>query len=274
MIEKKLCILITCPDGPSDHHLTVFKDCDYFFVTYEQANEHALAFNSGKSWAFNRNDLYNRVPKIYEYYCFVDYDVVFEGIDPNLVVKSILTFLNTWNPAFYQPYYTDSADGSQRMKLHDRNIAKGLTAGPGGMLTQLFSCFHHSLMDFVFPLPLQFGGFWDAAAFVNILIAPPFEEHVLIDYQMQISNGVSSDYQQNLDPTLGQKKMNEAFLWVQQAFGDDTYKCKNISKFKNHYMKRRRKTQINKSPSDVNYYDEQHLLKYFNLDRLSTMERQ
>jgi len=274
MIEKELCILETCPVGPTDYHLAVFDGYDYSFVTYEKANERALAFNNGQSWAFNRNDLYNRIPKIYKYYCFIDSDVVFDGIEPNLVVEEILTFLRTWNPVFFQPYYTHSVDIIKRMKWDDRRIAKGFTAGPGGFLTQLFSCFHYSVMDLVFPLPLQFGGFWDAASFINTVIVPPFEEHVLIDYKIQISNSVSSDYEHNLNPALGFKKMNEAFLWLQQAYRDDVYKCKNLNKFKEHYMKRRRKVKIKKSPSDVNYYDEQYLLKYFDLDLLSKIRKQ
>ena len=77
---KDIAILVTAPEQVLPYHREIFAGFDLFFVTYSKYHPDALSFNQGMSWAYNRNSLYQQVPKNYHYYCFVDYDIELESV--------------------------------------------------------------------------------------------------------------------------------------------------------------------------------------------------
>ena len=231
-----ICILETCPDAPSLNHRSVFNNCKLYFVTYRSYNPHALSYNKCQSWAFNRNDLYRKVPKLYQYYIFLDHDVEFNSLSGKPFIENYLDFLDLWHPAISQPYYIHSSQaGDHRSKFDEKRISEGWASGPGGFITHLFTCIHHSILDFIFPLPTQFGGFWDAASYINCLVVPLFGKNILVDYNTNIINTNSENYPQNINPALGIEKMNQVFNRMKPIFTEKIFSSKDIQTFKNHY---------------------------------------
>jgi hypothetical protein len=274
---RDLCILEICPIQPSQHHRDVFRDYDLYFVSYKSPHQDTLSFNKNQSWAFNRNDLCKKVPKIYKYYCFIDYDLKFVVPRGKNFAHEFSMFLSQLNPAMAQPRYISSISGNIRSSWDEQRINAGYTYGPGGFITHLFSCFHNSILDLVFPIPTRFGGFWDAASYINSIIVPLYEEHIIIDYKTSMINLKSSNYAQNTDPSYGYKQIEKAFQWIRASYKNELRKHESVEDLKNYFMKKRiSETVARSSPPDMNYFNDERistLIDYEILDNLKNEER-
>lgn len=274
---KDLCILEICPIQPSQHHRKVFRDYDLYFVSYKSPHPDTMSFNKNQSWAFNRNELYKKVPKIYKYYCFIDYDLKFVVPKGGNFTLEFSMFLKKFNPAMAQPHYVRSISGNISDSWDDQRILRGYTYGPGGFITHVFSCFHYSILDLVFPIPTRFGGFWDAASYINSIIVPLYEEHIIIDYKTSMINLKSSNYAQNADPSYGHKQMEKVFQWIRASFKNELRKHESINELKSYYMNKRiLETVARPSPPYINYFNDEHisaLIDYTILDNLKNEER-
>ena len=78
-MNKRLCVLQVTPTKPTVEHIEYYqnnKDCDFYFVTHDEDHPDALKFCPNTKWAETRNTLAELVPKQYDYYAFVDYDLL------------------------------------------------------------------------------------------------------------------------------------------------------------------------------------------------------
>ena len=154
--KKPLAILEVSPKGPTKHHLDLFADhplCDFYYVTHDAPCEGALKFCPKTSWAETRNTLAELVPKQYDYYAFLDYDIVFESQTDKSVVHQLVEDLQEWKPAVLIPYYQFDDKGLTHL---------GKTPSSHKAFTNnCVKIVHSSLLDWFFPLETKFGGTLD-----------------------------------------------------------------------------------------------------------------
>ena len=230
----KICILEICPCEPSENHQEVFgkSGLDYFYVSYAEAGANCIKFNKNKSWAHNRNSLYQHVKGKYDFYFFVDYDIILEAKDGSNPIEKIITRLKVLNPAMYRP-----SGFRGELKLN-----KGLSVG--GFINHSVTIFHRDIVDLVFDLPTKYGGFWDAASFINSVIVPIYEDQTFVDYDIIAHNTQSSKYFQNRIPFIGHRAMNKLFLETKPFYLDTIPEIKNVKKLKAYYDSRRKEATL------------------------------
>lgn len=263
---KDLAILEVSPKGTTDHHKTLFydrSDCDFFFVTHDEECSDALAFNKGWSWGQNRSDLARRVPRNYRYYCFIDYDVSLRHQKGGDVVSTFLAILDEWNPAVLVTRST-----SQQLEKADQvGMDAGKNVGIGLFGNNMLKIVHHSLLDYFFPLPHRFGGFWDCCQVFNMLEAIPFPERIIRTYDVTHASTVSSGYEHNSVPGSGKRAMHQAYTWMMQGVLPHA-RIQDDGKFdlmKRHYQDLATQTAPKKSPKDVIHGDRSYLARFFDL---------
>jgi len=238
-----LCILETSPKGPIFAHRELVNSslADFFFVTHDEKvlSEKCLSFEYHCTWAHNRNVLYEMVPKgrtsarrynnqisyIYDYFMFIDYDVKLVSLTNLPIIEQILVDLEKYRPAVLVPTHE-----------RERNILPQ-EAGVHLFSNNQLKIVHRSLLHYFFPLPEQFGGFWDCCAFWNIL-ETVFAPYVIRTPNIIASSLVSAKYAHNENPEWGNSTMQKAYEWIRPAFKNDlpetidelkqTMQCKKI----------------------------------------------
>lgn len=253
---KKLVVLEICEHEPSSHHHHIFKNdnVDFFYVSYLKNSTNAISFNYQKSWAYNRNSLIENITSEYEYYMFVDYDIEFTSKTTRSVIDEILYKLDTYKPLMYRPCgFRD-----------DQKKNHGVYCG--GFINHAITILHNSVIDYVFPLPTFFGGFWDAASWINSIVVPFNEENILVDYDIKTLNTKSSKYIHNSNKENGLRSMNELFLLTKLCFNNKTiHDFKTVNDFKNYYMYRRKLKTENKISTNLSFNNNFNIYK---LDKL------
>ena len=226
----KVCVLEICPKEPNDNHKNIFSDnrVDYFYVSYKENSENAIKFNKNKSWGFNRNALFNHVKGKYDYYFFIDYDIILESKSDENPLDLILRRLKELKPAMYRP-----SGFNGEMKL-----ANGISVG--GFINHSVTILDKSVADYVFDLPVKYGGFWDAASYLNNIVVPAFEEAIYVDYDIIAHNTESSGYAQNKIPFIGVRAVNKLFKVTKKYFTSQIPDVHKASDLKIFYDQRRR----------------------------------
>lgn len=263
--EKDICFLEVAEGKPSSHHMELFFDkdiCDYYYVTWKNQIDGALKYCPNTTWGQTRNILADLVPKKYRYYCFIDDDVEFSCTTNRGVVQEFVNFLNHFNPSVGVPYnITRGFEGFDKKKKD-----AGKQWAPAGLMHSQCMAIHHSLMKYFFPLPVQFGGFWDTAAFGTLMATVPFENTNICSYKVLAKNLQSRLYEQNKKGDLAAAKMAECYRWIKSAFKHGVYWSDSVQELKKYYGARREKTQVVVSNSSVNYLQLNKLEKFFNLN--------
>jgi len=77
MNKIKLCILTQTATDISDYYKSFFNGLDVFFVTFKEENPSAVDFIPKSTWSDGRNRLWNEVKGKYDYYMFIDDDLIF-----------------------------------------------------------------------------------------------------------------------------------------------------------------------------------------------------
>lgn len=253
----KLSILEISPEGPIKIHKDLYSDkrVDFYFVTHNKRVDKSLGFFKGNTWAENRNHLFQLVPKKYDYYCFIDYDVELNSLTKKSVIDQIFNDLNTYHPAVLVP--TNIINIEENNKIN-RNMYKcGLFSN-----TQI-KIYHKSIIDYIFPLPTQFGGFWDASSTANILEIP-LKEYIIASPKMTNRSLISSSYKHNRDMKYGFDSMQKAYNWVYPSIKQN--EPDQITELKNKYMKLKKNIKIKKSNPNIDYSTFQSISNYFNLN--------
>lgn len=193
----KIALLETSPRGPMEGAHDQFRDdprFDVYDITHDEPYRGAL-FNPDRTWGANRNELWDRVPKVYDYYWFTDYDVNVMG-SPD----SVLTALESFNPALAYPSYINDVKGDTGA------IRSGVFNNTMSVLVR------HDVAPILFPLPVQFGGFWDCANYINC-VALAWADYVIEIGDVLSMSMVSSPYAQTTDAL---QDMQDCFEWCRE----------------------------------------------------------
>jgi hypothetical protein len=204
----KLCLLEVSPTGPIALHSELFShpEVDSFYVTHDEKvlDEKCLGFYYHDTWASNRNALARLIaqrPTKYTHYMFVDYDVDLKSTTALSVIDQLLLDLENTHAAVLVPTpeaQSSPADQSYMSSLFSNNQVKII---------------HRSLIDYFFPLPDQFGGFWDCASFWNILEIP-LRPYVIRTPFVTAKSTVSAAYEHNTDHVVGTEAMEQSYRWL------------------------------------------------------------
>lgn len=201
--NKKIVFLEVNAKGPSDYHSEFFKkskNYDFFYVTFKENvlnDDRCLGFFPNTVWAETRNKLYELVPKQYDYYCFMDDDIIYESSTEYSFIDQLLLDLEKTKPAVMSPYYKN-----------DHN--EGIPYDKGNYYLNYFgnNCckiYNSKFLNYFYPLVTKYGGIFDSAHLVNIL------ELIFINKIICSHNIFMVNPDHNFNYTNGAEKMN--MMW-------------------------------------------------------------
>jgi len=231
------CVLYISPNGRIPRIHDTFKNSDVYYVTHDNPDEGAMSFNKGCNWAYNRNYLAENITRKYDYYIFIDYDVVFH-IDN--VEEAIEGCLEEYYPAVMTP-----------VNAKKEKVIKGKIEN-NPCTNNHIKIVHHSLVDYFFPMPCQFGGFWDCCCFFNVL-ASAFRKNIIHVHDIPCSGLVSSNYSHNSNPKEGHKVSDDMFNWLKPSFGEKMLVYKDRKSFEAKENAHDNQIEIEKNDSDIVY---------------------
>lgn len=239
----KICILEICPDTPSENHESLFNDprVDYFYVTYKKDNNKAIVFNKKKSWAYNRNSLFEHVRGKYDYYCFIDYDIILECKESSDPIGHIISELQRLKPGMYRPSGFSS----------EHQLKSGYSVG--GFINHSVTILANQLAEELFNIPTSYGGFWDAASYINTVLVPAYENTTYVDFNIIAHNTQNSGYMQNKVPFIGVRAMNKLYLLTKKYFTDKVPDIDNVTDFRTYYDERRKAYPDGIEKNEVDY---------------------
>lgn len=273
-MKKRLCVLQVTPAEPNPDHVNYFKDkedCDFYFVTHDAPHPDALEFCPNTTWTDTRNILVNKVPKVYDYYTFADYDYIMRPQGNLSVLDQMLKDLNEFEPAVMTYYpgrgmHTPYSGNEVYRKSKEYSVIPFTHAA--------FKAVHHSLLDWFFPMITKFGGGFSSCHLFNIFEIP-FLEHVVCGHSIIYDNGVSAkETPHNKDSRNSHNKMQEMWRWFMPAFKKmeelDKYTKMNKShaiSIKEAYMNKFKLENVlpQKSNRDVNYLNREKIEEFFDL---------
>lgn len=73
----KICFLTQTADKLPGYYIDFFKGRDLYYLTFRTPSPDALAFLPNSSWAEGRNTLWEKLKDKYDYYVFMDDDLIF-----------------------------------------------------------------------------------------------------------------------------------------------------------------------------------------------------
>ena len=154
---------------------------------------------------------------------FIDYDIILKhNISTNRsIMEDIILKLTEYKPIMYRMSGFDDD-----LKIRSNQIV-------GGFINHSVTILRHDVMDYIFPLPTKYGGFWDSASWINTLIIPFFNKSVIVDYDIIGVNTESGKYTHNIDPQKGIEAMSNLFNETKKIFKFPI--PENISEFKYKY---------------------------------------
>lgn len=88
----KICILTQTATDISDDYKKFFRGKDLFFITFRTPNDKAVTFLPNSTFADGRNRLWAEVRGKYDYYVFIDDDLLF--LKPKVALSPLATFLS------------------------------------------------------------------------------------------------------------------------------------------------------------------------------------
>ena len=295
---KRLCVLQVTPTAPTPDHVAFFaekEDCDFYFVTHDAPHPDALKYCPNTTWVDTRNILAEMVPKEYEYYAFVDYDFKFYPQGHLGVREQVIADLAKFEPAVltYYPgpgFITPFNSDKEYFNKHDYSVIPFTHCG--------MKVIHHSLLDWFFPMLTRFGGGVEACHMFNIQEIP-FLNHVVCSHQMIYDNEVTDmETPHNVDGAWSKYRMDQSWEWLSTAFkknsilrgrlspeegsmfrwdaetasfvpngGDPRARLDSLN-IKETFISifKRLDSTLQKSSKNVQYYNEEKIKKFFDLD--------
>jgi len=230
----KNCVLYISPNGKIPYIHETFKDSDVYYVTYLRECAGSIGFNKGANWIYNRNDLAKKIEKKYEYYIFMDYDVVFDCGDTE---RKINEYLQEYYPAIMTP-----------INAKKEKMVKGKIEN-NPLTNNHVKIIHHSLVDYFFPMLDRFGGFWDGAIFFATL-ATAFRSNIIHVHDIPCRGMVSANYAHNKNALVGKTAMDNLFNWIKPSLGE---RLQYASRGELEKNETKHFGEIIKSPKDVIY---------------------
>jgi hypothetical protein len=170
--SPKIVFLEMSPDGPNEHHIEILKNndkCDFFYVTFKKPVENDdsfLGFFPNTVWGETRQKLFELVPKKYDYYCFIDDDIILKSCTANSFIEQLLIDINTIEPVVMAPYYTNEQTNGNcpvyKMK-NDNGYAMKYFSNCA------FKAYHKDYLNYFFPIDMKYGGQYASAFFLGLL---------------------------------------------------------------------------------------------------------
>jgi len=196
----KICVLEVCAFEPSLQHHLYFKGVDLYFVSYKikSTSSNCLGFYPKSEWSETRNYLYENVPKKYDYYMFIDDDIILNSNTNLSVMDQIINDLQILYPAQLSPAYDrEKLDKSYPYykRLFSNNCCK---------------IYHKSILNWVLPYNRDFGGGWSACHFINFLEIS-FQDYIITTTNISMSNPISSGHDKQKN---NQHKINMENIWL------------------------------------------------------------
>jgi len=96
----KICFLTQTAHDISDYYKEFFNKYDLFFITFKTANPLAVDFVPKSTWSAGRNVLWEYVRGKYDYYVFIDDDLIFKVFNKKVSAFPFLAYL------YYKVYKT------------------------------------------------------------------------------------------------------------------------------------------------------------------------
>jgi hypothetical protein len=182
----KICILTQTAVDISDYYKDFFRGRDIFFVTFKQENPNALAFMPRSTWSDGRNKLWEEVKGKYDYYIFIDDDLLF--FKPKISFSPLATYLS--HKALYRGHLRESYELASSAYFLKR-LEKHLSYYKPEVLSAL--CFAHTVtrLDMVMMRKNSFArrlGWFDA----QFTVLSNYAASKLLPYDTKISGWWSS----------------------------------------------------------------------------------
>jgi hypothetical protein len=188
-----------------------------------------MRYNKGWSWSQNRNYLALNVPKVYDYYMFVDFDVEFETTTEQKVGDIILRELEEKRP--------EALTGS--LKVERKTFQSSNNTGSYSeefFLNQVCRIYNGSLVCNLFPIPASCH-WWDAASHLNLAETFLIQDAVLKSPLWTVVNKESSGYRKFFNYKVGLGQMQRNFLLFKEGLKVESIKINEIMEFKYEVLK-------------------------------------
>lgn len=168
--SKKIVFLEMSPYGPNKHHIEILKNdnkCDFFYVTFKKSVENDnsfLGFFPNTVWGETRQKLFDLVPKKYDYYCFIDDDIILKSCTTKSFIEQLLIDIDNTNPVVIAPYYTNEQPTCPVYKIkYDNGYAIKYFSNCA------FKAYHKDYLNYFFPIDMKYGGQYASAFFLGLL---------------------------------------------------------------------------------------------------------
>lgn len=204
----KICFLETSREGPTKHHLELFQNevCDFFYVTFGKEiknDSKCLAFCPNTKWGETRNKLYELVPKKYDYYAFIDDDIIFTSNTDLEFIDQLIADIKKTNPIVLSAYYLNNNNENKEFDLP--NYYNNFFGN------NCFKLYHKDFLEYFFPCITKFGGTYDSCHMNNILEIR-FMDKIICSHNISMNNPVHSGNYTKKD----KENMKKLWIWVKQ----------------------------------------------------------
>jgi hypothetical protein len=164
---KKIVFLEVSDIGPNDNHKNMFLNndlCDFYYVTWKKKvnDPCCLGYFPKSLWAENRQKLFELVPKIYDYYCFMDDDLIFSSLTNNSFVKQLLIDMENTNAVALSPYYEQEKGQKRFPELQPCSYFIRYFQNP------CCKVYGKDYLNYFFPLNLNYGAAWGCGMFLGM----------------------------------------------------------------------------------------------------------
>lgn len=277
MKNKRLCVLQITPEFPNPKHVKEFlnkEKSDFYFVTFKNKNPDSLEFCPNTIWSETRNTLAEKVPKVYDYYAFMDYDVELETMKNPSIYEQMLEDLEM-NPAVLTYY---PGQGLQTPYANDKEYFQSREYSCIPFTHNGVKIVHKSLLEWFFPMFTKFRVDIDSCHMFNIQEIP-FLKNVICSHNMIYHNTPTesaSEQVYNKNGAFSKSKMDEMWNWIKPSFKKNSF-LENF--MTNDYQKNdslfikevflslfHNRVHPNKEQEYINYYDLEKISKFFDLE--------
>lgn len=277
MKNKRFCVLQITPENPNPKHVKEFSNrekSDFYFVTFKNKNPDSLDFCPNTIWSETRNILAEKVPKVYDYYAFMDYDVKLKTIKNTSVYDQMLEDLEM-NPAVLTYY---PGEGLQTPYANNKEYFQSREYSCIPFTHNGVKIVHKSLLKWFFPMFIKFRVDIDACHMFNIQEIP-FLKNVICSHNMIYHNTPTESAAEqiyNKNGAFSKSKMDEMWNWIKPAFKKQEILQKFITNsnqindslfikevFVNLFHN---KVYPEKEQEKINYYDLEKISKFFDLN--------
>jgi hypothetical protein len=257
-MKKKICFLQICPENKNKNHFDILKskNSDFLFATFKKNNNDSTIFSplSQSNYTNTIIKLINKVPKIYDYYCIINYNIIFEDIN---ILDKIIEAIDRYSP----PILNISNNTNKKKFSVEPFISNGI------------KIIHNSLLNYFFK-----SDYFDYAnnLFYNILEIPFLDNLVTINNINYYTK--SDDFCSHIESKFDKQKLwCSLYPYIQFRFEiKDKFKMipnkieehtsyTNVEKAIKYFVDKYKNKECKKSNLS-NFFNINHISKYFDLN--------